>query len=423
MKVSLIALGCKVNQYESESIAKKLKDNGVSVSFGLEPSDVFVLSTCAVTNEAERKSRGYIAKIKKISPKAKIYVLGCSSQNNPSSFLKFDGVYAVYGTGKKMDIADLILKNKKGSNNKIDYVYEDNFNPLPSHTRAYIKIQDGCNNFCSYCLIPYLRGRSRSRNFDSVKAEIAMHAKTSKEVILTGIDLSSYGLDLSPKSSLAEVAKIFSDFPNLRFRFSSLEAGIITPEFLEVLKGLDNFCPHFHLSMQSGCDKTLKDMNRHYTSAQFLDKIKLIRKFFPDACVTTDVIVGFPTETEKDFKESYQTCKKANFAFIHIFPYSKRSGTVATKFPNLATNVKERVGELTKLRDEMATAFVKKLKGKVYNLLVESKLSADGEPCGHTENFIKCYLEKGTKVSPNNIYKVKIIEPYKDGAMVSLEEK
>ena len=421
MKVSLISLGCKVNQYESESIAKKLQDNGVEVNFGIKPADVFVLNTCAVTNEAERKSRGIIAKILKINPAAKIYVCGCSAQNNPERFAKSGNVVSIYGTGRKMDIAEFILKHNLAvaRHNAISESYEDVYLPLPSHTRAYIKIQDGCNNFCSYCLIPYLRGRSRSRELSSVKAEIAMHSHSAKEVILTGINLSAYGLDLKPKLSLSNVADLFDEFPKLRFRFSSLEVNIITKEFLLNLAKKPNFCPHFHLSLQSGSDKVLLDMNRHYDSKQFLSKVCLIREIFPDAAITTDVIVGFPTEGEEEFEQTYLTCKTANFAFIHIFPYSTRQGTNALKFKNIALNVNDRIARLTKLRDEMAINFVKLNSGKVLNCLIESK-RIDGFYTGHTENFIKCYISGQAKLNANEIYKVIIGEPFKDGAKVEL---
>jgi len=430
MKVSLVSLGCKVNQYESESIAKRLQDNGVSVSFGLKPADIFVLNTCAVTNEAERKSRGFIAKIKKINPEAKIYICGCSAQNSPEKFNKHNGVVVIYGTGRKMDIADIILKDNQEllgeaiRCNEISTNYEDIYLPLPSHTRAYIKIQDGCNNFCSYCLIPFLRGRSRSRSLESVRREIAHHAPSVKEVVLAGIDLSSYGVDLNPKLDLGFVADIFMEYPALRFRFSSLEVHIISEKFLQKLSKMPNFCPHFHLSMQNGSDKVLKDMNRHYTSSEFLHSVKLIRKFFPNAAITTDVIVGFPTEDELAFNESYETCKAANFAYIHIFPYSPRNGTNALKLKNIATNVDERVKKLTKLRDEMALNFIKANCGKEFNLLVEGKKSGEGYATGHTENFIKCYInqktESGQKISENEVYKVKILEPYLDGALVKI---
>ena len=424
MKVSLISLGCKVNQYESESIAKKLQENGAEVGFGLSQADVFVLNTCAVTNEAERKSRGYISKILKVNPNAKIYVCGCSSQNSPEKFKAKENVIMVYGTGKKMDIADLILEQnyKNQNSNEILPEYEDVYSPLPSHTRAYIKIQDGCNNFCSYCLIPYLRGRSRSRALSSIKAEIAYHAKKSKEVVLTGINLSAYGQDLNPKLKLADVAELFGEFKDLRFRFSSLEVNVITEEFLLKLKDMSNFCPHFHLSMQSGSDKVLKDMNRHYTKQEFLNKVKLIRKLFPLAAITTDVIVGFPTEGENEFEESYSTCEKANFAFMHIFPFSPRNGTNALKLKNIATDVTLRVKKLTELRDKMMINFIEQNAGQTLNCLVEAKKPEERFYQGHTENFIKCYLPATSLIKPNTIVKVKIEKFYKDGAIVCLSE-
>lgn len=424
MKVCLISLGCKVNQYESESIAKKLQENNVEVVFGLSQADVYVLNTCAVTNEAERKSRGYITKILKLNPNAKIYVCGCSSQNNPEKFTQKNNIIAVYGTAKKMDIADLILQSLATDkiNNAVSECYEDNYVPLPSHTRSYIKIQDGCNNFCSYCLIPYLRGRSRSRSLESIKNEIEYHSKNSREVVLTGINLSAYGEDLDKKLTLLDVANLFKDFINLRFRFSSLEVNIINDTFLKGLIKLKNFCPHFHLSLQSGSDNVLKNMNRHYSSQDFLAKVALIRQYYPNAAITTDVIVGFPTEGEKEFNESYETCKKAMFAYMHIFPYSPRNGTNALKLKNIATNVPQRIKELSELRDAMQKEFINSQKGLCYNCLIEAKINNGGYYQGHTENFIKCYIKDDDKnIKSNVIYNVQIVKYFKDGAIAIIK--
>ena len=424
MKACFITLGCKVNQYESESIAKKLKDNGYSVSFKLEEADIYVLSTCAVTNEAERKSRGLITKVLKLNPNAKIYVCGCSSQNNKDKFLVRENVKLVLGTSNKMDIADSILKDNKPQPQNLEIVpcYQDEYYPLPSHTRVYIKIQDGCNRFCSYCLIPYLRGRSRSRSLESINAEIDKLSKTAKEVVITGIDISAYGEDFEDKKGLIDVALLFKNKP-VRFRFSSFEVRVINEKFLKALKSLPNFCPHFHLSLQSGSSSVLKAMNRHYTAEEYLEKIALIRKYFKDAAITTDVIVGFPTETEENFNESLETCKKANFADIHAFPFSMRSGTAAEKLKNVATNIDERMQKILELKKNCKINFVNSQIGKTLSVLIEEKATERGYKEGHSENYIKCYVKDSKNIKPNTIIKATIIKPFKDGALAEVKSE
>lgn len=422
-KVALISLGCKVNQYESEAIAKKLVDAGFDVEFGFcNDADVFVLNTCAVTNEAERKSRGLITKALRRNPNAKLYVAGCSSQNDPGSFEKRRNVKAVYGTARKTDLADMIIDNYRGELhpcNAIPTEYEEVGQILPSHTRAYLKIQDGCNNFCSYCLIPFLRGRSRSREIDKIKAEIDALSTNANEIVITGINISAYGEDLKEKLSLIDVADLFLG-KSVRFRFSSFEVSIIDKEFLRRLSKNPNFCDHFHLSMQSGSDETLKSMNRHYTSSIFLSKIELIRKFFPKAGITTDVIVGFPTETEEQFKETMETCEKAKFSDMHIFPYSPRQGTAAMNLKNVARNVGERVERLVKLRQKMKENFIFSCLCDTMEVLVEEKRTEEGLYTGHTRNFIKCYIESAKPIEPNTFVKVKLNSIFEDGALCEI---
>ena len=422
MKVCFITLGCKVNQYESESIAKKLQENGIDVSFGLQVADSYVLSTCAVTNEAEKKSRAHIAKIIKLNPNAKIYVCGCSSQNDKSKFLSKPNVKLVLGTASKMEIADSIINDNVSQKQNLAcaQTYEDIYSPLPSHTRAYIKIQDGCNRFCSYCLIPYLRGRSRSRSLASINKEIDKLSKITKEIIITGIDISAYGEDLEDKKSLIDVALLFKDKP-VRFRFSSFEVRVINDKFLKALKSLDNFCPHFHLSLQSGSDSVLKSMNRHYTTKEYLDKLKAIRKYFPNSAITTDIIVGFPTETEALFEETYQTCQTAQFADMHIFPFSMRSGTMAEKLKNVATNVPERIKKLTELKQAFKENFINQNIGQTSEVLIEGKISEKEYYEGHTRNYIKCYIKDSENIKPNTLVNVKIIKAFKDGALAEVK--
>lgn len=419
-KICIVTLGCKVNQYESNSISKALEDRGYIVKNSLDSADCYVLNTCAVTNEAERKSRGYIAKIKKLNEKAPIFVCGCSAQHDPNKFKTYENVMCVYGTSSKFEIVDKIdsyfkLNSREQTiSNEISSVYQDKYIAKGERTRAVIKIQEGCNNFCSYCLIPFLRGRERSRELDSVENEVKN--TPAKEVVFTGINLSHYGIDFKDKKSLKDVAIMMQKYPQIRFQFSSLEQDIITEDFLKVLSKTKNFCPHFHLSLQSGCDKTLKFMNRKYVASEYYDKIKLIRKYFDNPAITTDIIVGFPTETDEDFTKSYEFAKKCEFAKIHIFPYSVRSNTVAAKLPMVATNDKERVKLLSALDKTMQNNYIKSCQNRFVDMLIET--NKNGYYTGHSENYIKCYLKTDKKLESNLIIRVKIVKPYLDGAIV-----
>ena len=419
-KVSFLTLGCKVNTYEAEAISLALLEAGYECTNGLIFADIYVLSTCAVTNEGERKSRGQIAKILKLNPNADIYVCGCASEHNYEQFLKFPNVRYVVGTNNKLKLVDAILGNIVGDERyslETESVYNDSYKSKHARARAVIKIQDGCNNFCTYCLIPYLRGRERSRSLSSILREIENLEKTTKEIVLTGINMSAYGNDLVGQNvSLIDVCELFAG-KNVKFRISSLEVGVITPDFLKRLANIPNFQPHFHLSMQSGADRTLKGMNRKYTSSEYLSKINLIRKYFPDAGITTDVIVAFPTETEDDFNETIETCKKAKFLWMHVFPYSKRDGTVAATFKNIndGETSKNRVQMLTELACVMRDQFMAERIGRVYDVIIEQE--KDGYYIGHTPNFIKCYVESNTKLVSNDVVSVKLKKLQNDGVL------
>lgn len=413
MKISIITLGCKVNQYESSSIAKELSSLGHIVSEKLEPADLYILNTCAVTGIAEKKSRTHLAKFKKLNPNAKVIVCGCASQHNTQQFLCHDNVSAVIGTYGKSKIKDIL--DKVGDlSEQIPLSYEEFNLGSTSKTRAHLKIQDGCDNFCSYCLIPYVRGRSRSRDLKNIVAEATELAKSNQEIVLTGINISDYKID--GKLALPALMTALSDL-KCNIRLGSLEVNVITDELLSVLKSMPNFCPQFHLSMQSGCDRILKLMNRHYTSVDYLAKIQLIRNYFADASITTDVIVGFPTETEQDFAETVETIKKANFFEMHIFPYSKREGTVASKLKIVDGNVvKERVKILEQINEQNRVNYINSQSNKILNVLTENY---EGEfMVGHTKNFIKVYLPKNT---PRHIFvNVSNLVSYKDGAKAKI---
>lgn len=417
-KVSIITLGCKVNQVESETIAENLEISGYNVKMGFEIADIYIINTCAVTNEAERKSRNIITKVLKLNPNADIYVCGCSSEHNAENFKKSDRVKAVVGTANKFTLIDIIKNNDNITNNGC----EDNLLSTESirvneRTRAVLWVQNGCNNFCTYCLIPYLRGREQSFPLADIKSELSKLEKIAKEIVITGINLSSYGKDLENSDGLIEIARLFKNSLS-RFRFSSLEVNVITDKFLNELASFDNFCDQFHLSLQSGSNNTLKKMNRHYSKEQYLEKVKLIRKYFPNAGITTDIIIGFPSETDEDFNESLEFVKTVNFFEMHIFPYSKRSGTVAEKFKNIATNIPERVQKMTTLALENKKNFIVNNYGLTHEVIIENQ--KNGYYLAHTKNYILCYIKSDKELVSNSKVFVKIKQVYEDGALADI---
>ncbi|MDD2227390.1 MAG: tRNA (N(6)-L-threonylcarbamoyladenosine(37)-C(2))-methylthiotransferase MtaB [Clostridia bacterium] len=462
MKIVIITLGCKVNQYESDALAEMLIKNKNEVSRNFEPADVYILNSCAVTNEAERKSRQMISKCLKLNPHAKVLVCGCASEKNAEQFENSENVIMISGTANKLKLIEKIneidneitssefadnknkiksktekdksFKNNKTKQNikrniskveKIPDFYE-NISISSSHNRrAFVKIQDGCNRFCSYCIIPYLRGRSRSRDIVSILSEVNNLIKGGvKEIVLTGIDISDYKID--NEFALIELLNQLNEF-NVRLRLSSFEEGIINDDFLEKLSKISNFCPHFHMSLQSGSDSVLKRMNRKYTSHEFLNSIKKIRKHFKNCAITTDIIVGFPGETAKEFKQTLKFAKKAKFAFMHIFPFSRRSGTAVDKILTLGKDkryfiipseiLKKRVRSLHKINKKQSEKFCKNQIGKTHEIIVEERI---GEYyVGHSRNFLKVYIEAGETDAGiiNKIVNVEIKSVYKDGVI------
>lgn len=413
MKVVVYTLGCKVSQYESDLIMQDLIKQDYEVSKKLEVADIFIINTCAVTNEAERKSRGIISKILKINPNAKIIVCGCASEHNQEQFLSKKNVSLVIGNKGKNVIAKIM--NEVGNlKQELDKNYEEFDTVYSSRARGYLKIQDGCNNFCSYCLIPFIRGRSRSRDLNKIVEEARSLSKTCREIVLTGINMSDYRID--GNLALSKVLLAMKDI-DCMIRIGSLEVNVIDDEFLTILKSMPNFCEQFHLSMQSGCDRILKLMNRHYTTEIYLQKIDLIRKYFPNASITTDVIVGFPTETEEDFKETLQTCRKANFFQMHIFPYSKRDGTKAEKMEQVDGNiVKSRIKILEQLNEKMHNDYLTKNINMTQKVVTEQL--EDDYVVGHTQNYIKVYLPKQTNLY--DLINVKLIKIFKDGMLAEI---
>jgi len=377
MKACVFTLGCKMNEVESASLAEGLKELGYEVTDKPCFADLYLINTCAVTAEAEKKSRQAVARLRKFNPSAPVIVCGCASEHAPEAFAKKDGVTLVTGAQAKGRV--LALLKETGIFCASDVGFSELPAPAKLRTRAFLRIQDGCDRFCSYCLIPYLRGRSRSRAKESILKEA--EACGAKEIVLTGIDISSYRdgeTDLG--GLLTELACV-----KARIRLGSLEQSVVTREFLARMKEAGNAMPHFHLSLQSGSDAVLKAMNRRYTRKEYLEKCALIYEFFPNAAITTDMIVGFPTETERDFADSLSIVSEAGFAHVHVFPYSVRGGTVAAKKEQLPVSVKteraERLGEEAKKQEEK---FIAKQIGREAVVLFEE----DG---GYTENYVRAY--------------------------------
>lgn len=428
MKICVMTLGCKVNKYESDALIYNLKLKGYQATDKFEPADVYVINTCAVTAEAERKSRQMIARCKKYNENAKFFICGCASQKNSGQFLEKDATF-VSGVAGKKKISEYIdklakhdrrLLKKRDRTEKLPKDYEDDLFAEQSRTRAYIKIQDGCDNFCSYCIIPYLRGRSRSRAIFSIINEVSKLSKDIKEVVLTGINVTDYKIDGKP--SLLSLLTELDTF-GLRLRLSSMEDSLISEEFVEGLSRLDNFCPHFHLSLQSGSDSVLKRMNRHYTTKMFKQSVDLIRKYFPLAGITTDIIVGFPNESDEEFRQTYEFAQEVGFSQLHIFPYSNREGTVASKlYKDLPKCIKQkRFEELDKLNTQLKLDFIKK--NKTGSVLIEEQI--DGYYVGYTKNYIRCYIPANDKKASDGIIdgivEVKIKEPFRDGALAKIK--
>ena len=378
MKVVVFTLGCKVNQCESDALIRGLRDRGYEVADELIPADLYIVNTCAVTNEAERKSRQMVARIRKLNQKARIIFTGCAAERTPDLFLQRQNVQLVTGTAAKAKILDLLEQCGK-------FVQEDKSQYeelLPVKTlksRTYIKIQDGCDNFCSYCIIPYLRGRSRSRDYEKIAREI--RETEPVEAVLNGINLSAYRYN---GKNLTDLLYYLKDVP-CRIRLGSLEVNIIDDAFLLACQSLNDFAPHFHLSLQSGSDTVLRRMNRKYTTAEYREAVRLLRQTMPDCAVTTDVIAGFVGETEREHRETMAFVEEIGFARIHVFPYSRRPGTRADAMEgHLEKQTKEaRAAALIALGHRLETAFVERQIGTEQEILLED----DGT--GYTGNYVR----------------------------------
>lgn len=397
MKAVVFTLGCKVNEVESASIMASLEKAGWEVGDKLSYADAYVLNTCAVTREAEKKSRQLIARVKKFNPEAKIFVCGCASEKDKASFLQRG---AAFVTGARDKVSVLRAFEREFGLSEQPPAY-----PKQTKTRAFIKIQDGCNNFCSYCVIPYLRGREVSRPIEDIIAEI--NAADSPEIVLTGINISSY------EGGLTSLILALKDIKK-RIRLGSLECNVIDDGLLSALGGLYDFAPQFHLSLQSGSDEVLKAMNRHYTRAEYIKKCESIYKKFPAAAITTDIIAGFATETEKDFEDSLSIIEEVGFARVHAFAFSPREGTVAYKLKDVPPQIKsERLHRLLKAAEKCAHEYSSKFIGGEAEIIAETY--EDGYSCGYTGNYIRVYVP--SKLISGRKYKVKIVKLYKDGVI------
>lgn len=398
MKYIIYTLGCKVNQYETQAIEALLVSCGHKPCVEGEIADAVIVNTCAVTAEAGRKSRQAIHRLREENPGAVAAVLGCYSQLSPDAVQKL-GADIVYGTADRMKLVDAVEKAvSTGEGEKaLDKPFERRvFEELPAgavsgHTRALLKIQDGCVNFCSYCIIPYTRGRVRSLPMEAAVRQAAeLDKKGYRELVITGIEIASYGVDLPGKPGLADVVCAIADAaPHMRLRLGSIEPSVITEDFCKKIAACGSVCRHFHLSLQSGCDATLKAMNRKYDTARFYEAMQLLRRYFPDCGMTCDVIVGFPGETEEHQRQTLEFLKKAQFSDAHIFPYSRRPGTPADKMDgqiDRATKAK-RSKQARAVVAETRSAFLESMIGKTLPVLFETK---EGE-CwqGHSDNYLE----------------------------------
>ena len=416
-------LGCKVNQYETEAMIELFKNEGYEICDFSEKADVYVINTCSVTHMGDRKSRQMIRRAKKQNSKAVIAVSGCYSQTAPEEILSIDGVNLVIGNKGRNKITSLIenLTCESKVNAVSDIMSTHDFEELhienyTDRTRAYIKIQDGCSQFCSYCIIPYARGPVRSRPESEIISEIEKLTKKGfTEIILVGIHVASYGKDLKNTSLEDLLIKVDKIEGVKRIRMSSIEPMTLNKEFVEKVKASTKLCPHFHISLQSGCDETLKRMNRHYTTDKYLEIVNGLRDAFSECAITTDIMVGFPGETDEEFDKTAEFVKKADFAEAHVFMYSQRKGTPAAKRPDqIAPQIKEeRSKKIIELTNQSRDKFLSQFVGQVKEVLFEQIVGGYFE--GKTANYITVRIK--TNENLQGIYKNVLFEELKDGVI------
>lgn len=416
MKVKILTLGCKVNQFETQAMFKNLAENGYDIAGENDNTDITIINSCAVTSVSEQKAAKLIHRTRRENPKSIIVLTGCMAQAFPNIREKLPEIDIVLGNKRRADIIP-ILNQYFTEHKKIvqveDYNKRDDYENLTvddfvERTRAFLKIEDGCNRFCSYCIIPYARGRVRSSSLEYISNEIKSFAANGyKEIVLVGINLSSFGSDNGLQFS--DAVKTACESADVRIRLGSLEPESMDLETLKIFAEYKNFCPQFHLSLQSGCNETLHRMNRHYTAEEYFEIVQNIRKVFDNPAITTDVMVGFAGETEEEFQQSMDFVKKVGFSKVHIFPYSRRAGTVADKAPNQLSNAvkKERAARMALVADKTRKEFLASQIGRIEKVLIETR-NKDGKYEGYTMNYTLVYVDTDES-NIGKILNVKII--------------
>ncbi len=424
MKAAFHTLGCKVNQYETEALKEQFKSAGYEIVSEDAFADVYVINTCTVTNMSDRKSRQYIRKMKRVNPSAVVAVTGCYAQVSPEEVAAMEDVNIVAGTNEKHRLLQYVDEfaaakrqqyHVKPYEELTEYISSGIVTSMESRTRAYIKIQEGCNRFCSYCVIPYARGKVRSRSTDEILEEArGLLSQGFREIILTGINTALYGEDIGLGGIEPLIARLNGLDGDFRIRLSSLEPTVINAEYVKGLLRYEKLCPHMHLSVQSGSDHVLSLMNRHYTREEYLEIVKVLKEHDPLYGITTDIIAGFPQETEEDFADSLKIIDETGFCRVHAFKYSQRKGTAAAEMggqiPGPEKNRRSQV--LIEKADDAARAFYEKCQGAVRRVLFEE--AEDGMVTGYTDNYVKVYVQ-GNEEMLNHFYDVRLIEEYRDG--------
>lgn len=415
MKIAFYTLGCKVNQYESQAMSEKAAANGYEIASADEEADIYVVNSCTVTAESDRKTRQAVRRFKRNHPESIVVLTGCMPQAFPQDAERLEQADIVLGNRNNSKLFELINSYFSCGRRIIDIEEHKNgdkfsggdISGFDRRTRAVVKIEDGCNRFCSYCIIPYSRGRVRSKPIDELKEELHKLSEAGfAEVVLVGINLSAYGTDIG--LSICDAVELADSMNFKRVRLGSLEPDHITDEVIKRLSKLQSFCPQFHISLQSGCDNTLKAMNRHYSAEEYSELCKKLRASFPDAAITTDIMVGFPTESEEDFAENVRFAQKIGFEKVHVFPYSPREGTKAAKMPQIEKSVKEKRSHIMiEKTEEIRREFLKSQIGKIVEVLFETRHS-DGYIEGYTRNYTPVKV-KG-ELPCGEISKVKITD-------------